>query len=70
MNRSGFKIIETGSRLDGLYISKIGEITIRIHRPVKGRIKQVIIRYGSGEWFALICVEETETPKKEIEIAI
>jgi|GEM_PF-3664872 len=46
MNRSGFKIIEKGSRLDGLYISKIGEITIRIHRPVKGRIKQVIIKYG------------------------
>ena len=41
------------------------------HRPVEGRIKQVIIkRYGSGEWFALICAEETETQKKEIESVI
>jgi len=39
--------------------------------PVEGRIKQVIIkRYGSGEWFSLICVEETETQKKEIESVI
>ena len=71
LNQSGFKIIETGSRLDKLYISKVGEVPIRIHRPVEGRIKQVIIkRYGSGEWFALLCVEETETTKKEIKSVI
>jgi len=71
LNQSGFKIIKTGSRLDRLYISKVGEVPIRIHRSIEGRIKQVIIkRYGSGEWFALLCVEETETPKKEIESAI
>ena len=71
LNQSGFKIIETGSRLDKLYISKVGEVPIRIHRTVEGRIKQVIIkRYGSGEWFALLCVEEAEAPKKEIKRAI
>ena len=71
LNQSGFKIIKTGNRLDKLYISKVGEVPIRIHRSVEGKIKQVIIkRYGSGEWFALLCVEETETPKKEIERAI
>ena len=71
LNQSGFKIIETGSRLDKLYISKVGEVPIRIHRPVEGRIKQVIIkRYGSGAWFALLCVEETETTKKEIKSVI
>ena len=63
LNQSGFKLIKTGNRLDRLYISK--------DRPVEGKIKQVIIkRYGSGEWYALICVEETEVPKKEIERAI
>ena len=30
----------------------------------------IIKRYGSGAWFALLCVEETETPKKEIKRAI
>ena len=71
LNQSGFKLIRTGNRLDKLYISKVGEVPIRVHRSVEGKIKQVIIkRYGSGEWFALLCVEEAEAPKKEIERAI
>lgn len=73
LNQSGFKIIKTGGRLDKLYISKVGEVPIRVHRSVGGRIKQVIIkRYGSGEWYALICVEEArvEREKKESERAI
>ncbi|MCD6214831.1 MAG: transposase [Candidatus Desulfofervidus sp.] len=72
LNQSGFKLIEMGNRLDKLYISKVGEVPIRVHRPVEGKIKQVIIkRYGSGEWYALICVEEAEAPlKKEIEKVI
>ena len=71
LNQSGFKLIKTGSRLDKLYISKVGEVPIRVHRSIEGRIKQVIIkRYGSGAWFALLCVEETETTKKEIERVI
>ncbi len=68
LNQSGFKLIKTGNRLDRLYISKVGEVPIRVHRSIEGRIKQVIIkRYGSGEWFALLCVEEAEAPKKDIE---
>jgi len=76
LNQSGFKLIKTGNRLDKLYISKVGEVPIRIHRSIEGRIKQVIIkRYGSGAWFALLCIEETETqkkktPKKEVERVI
>jgi len=66
LNQSGFKIIKTGNRFDRLYISKVGEVLIRVHRSIEGRIKQVIIkRYGSGAWFALLCVEETETQKKK-----
>jgi len=71
LNQSGFKLIKTGNRFDRLYISKVGEVLIRVHRSIEGRIKQVIIkRYGSGAWFALLCVEEVETPKKEIESAV
>ena len=71
LNQSGFKLIEKGSRLDKLYISKVGEVPIRMHRSIEGRIKQVIIkRYGSGAWFALLCIEETETQKKEIKSVI
>lgn len=66
-NQSGFKIIKTGKRLDLLRLSKIGDIPIRVHRSVKGRIKQVIIkRHNSGKWFACICVErEVKAVRRE-----
>jgi len=58
-NQKGFKLIKTGKRLDLLRLSKIGDVPIRIHRPIKGKIKQVIIkRHNSGKWFACICVED------------
>jgi len=66
-NQSGFKLIKTGNRLDLLHLSKIGDIPIRIHRPVKCKIKQVIIkRYNSGKWFACVCIERgVKTVKRE-----
>ncbi len=70
-NQSGFKIIKTGKRLDKLHLSKIGDIPIRIHRKIEGKIKQVIIkRYNSGKWFALICVEEKDKQKPKTSKAI
>jgi putative transposase len=58
LNQSGFKVIKIGKRYDKLYISKVGEIPIQIHREIGGKIKQVIVkRYKSGEWYALISVD-------------
>ncbi len=58
LNQSGFKVIKTGKRLDKLYISKVGNIPIRIHREIEGKIKQVIIKhYKSGEWYVLLSVD-------------
>jgi len=68
-NQSGFKIIKTGKRLDLLHLSKIGNIPIRIHREINGKIKQIIIkRYNSGKWFACIQFESNiEKENKPIE---
>jgi putative transposase len=68
-NQSGFKIIKTGKRLELLHLSKIGNIPIRIHREVKGKIKQIVVkRYNSGKWFACIQVESNiEKENKPIE---
>ncbi|MEM3809481.1 MAG: transposase, partial [Thermoproteota archaeon] len=58
-NQSGFKLAKTGKRLDLLHLSKIGDIPIRVHRPIEGRIKQVIVkRHNSGKWFACVFVEK------------
>ncbi|MEM3809599.1 MAG: transposase, partial [Thermoproteota archaeon] len=58
-NQSGFKLMRTGKRLDLLRLSKIGDIPIRVHRTIEGRIKQVIVkRHNSGKWFACVFVEK------------
>ncbi|MEM3791029.1 MAG: transposase [Thermoproteota archaeon] len=42
----------------------MGDIPIRVHRTIEGRIKQVIVkRHNSGKWFACISIE------KEIKVA-
>jgi|GEM_PF-182329 len=75
-NQSGFKLTKTGKRLDLLHLSKIGDIPIRVHREVEGKIKQVIIKkHSSGKWFAHVCVEKEgkvvgRKPKKVIGIDV
>jgi len=57
-NQSGFAIIDNRIRL-----SKIGSIPIKMHRKIKGSVKQVHIkREQSGRWFAIFSVE-TEAEK-------
>jgi len=71
-NQSGFRLIKTGKRLDLLHLSKIGDIPIRVHREVEGKVKQVIIkRHNSGKWFAYLCVEkEVNVTQREPERAV
>jgi len=72
-NQSGFKIIETNTILDKLHLSKIGDIPIRLHRKIKGNIKQIVVKkYPSGKWYASVCAETDNpmpinyTPKKSV----
>ena len=64
-NQSGFKLIPMGKRLQTLHLSKIGEIPIRCHRKIKGKIKQVTVKKeASGRWFASLIEERKEEIKK------
>jgi putative transposase len=57
-NQSGFKL--EGKKI---ILSKIGEIPIKIHRQIEGKIKGVIIKKeSSGKWFAIFQVEELSKP--------
>ena len=57
--------MDTGSRLDGLHLSKIGDIPIRIHREIKGVMKQVCVKkYASGKWFAFLVVDDIKIYSK------
>jgi putative transposase len=57
-NQSGFKI--EGKKL---ILSKIGAMPIKLHRPIEGRVKGVIIkRTKSDRWYAIFQVEERPNP--------
>jgi len=57
-NQSGFKL-ENGK----LVLSKVGEIPIKPHRKIKGKVKGVIIkRERSGRWYAIFQVEDEPEP--------
>lgn len=58
-NQSGFRIERRG-KTDLLWLSKIGCIQIRLHRPI-GHIKQVTVVRKAGKWHAIVSCELAET---------
>src|SRR3989344_1351436 len=71
-NQSGFKLIQIGKRHQSLWLSKIGNIPIRCHRNIKGKIKQITIKKeSSGKWYASIIDERNiKMPQHEIKKVI
>ena len=56
--QKGFKL-EPGK----LYLSKIGEVKIKLHRTIEGKIKRLTIRRAAtGKWFACFSVEIEDVP--------
>ncbi|WP_254525988.1 RNA-guided endonuclease InsQ/TnpB family protein [Natrinema caseinilyticum] len=78
-NQSGFELKNTSGR-PVLWLSKIGEIPIHLHRdiPENATIKQVTVkREPTGEWFATFGIdvdeataEKPETPEKVVGIDV
>ena len=66
-NQSGFKLKNTSGR-PTLWLSKIGEIPIHLHRdiPEDVTIKQVTVKQEpTGEWFAMFGIDvDKDTPEK------
>jgi putative transposase len=64
-SQSGFELRKTGKRLDRLWLSKIGDIPMKVHREIEGNIKQIVIkRYNSGKWYACVSVEAENKPEQ------
>lgn len=53
----GFSI--QGSKLS---LSKIGNVKIKLHRPVEGKIKILTVKRKAGKWYACFSVEREATP--------
>lgn len=63
-NQSGFRIDYNNKRNQTLWLSKIGNISIRCHRKVDGIIKQITIKhFPSGKWFAFVIEDGVKLQK-------
>ena len=57
--QSGFKLTDTGR----LYLSKIGNVKIKLHRPLEGKIKTLTIKRDTlGNWWACFACEVETIP--------
>ena len=67
--QSGFKIAS-----GKLYLSKIGDVKIKLHREIEGEIKRCTIRrYPTGKWFACITAglpDPELSPKEESVVGV
>jgi putative transposase len=64
---------QSGFRLDGkkLWLSKVGAINIKLHRPIVGQVKGVIIKHElSGKWYAIFQCENVVNPLSEVNRSI
>ncbi len=50
---------------DVLSLSKVGQVRVRLHRPIPGEIKTVCIRKQAGFWYACFSVEYESNPLPE-----
>jgi putative transposase len=58
--QKGFRLI--GNRLK---VTPFGEVKLKLHRPIKGKIKTLVLkRKSSGKWFAIFTAEEDEQSRQ------
>jgi putative transposase len=56
----GFRIV--GNRLE---VTPFGEVKLKLHRPVKGKVKTLVLkRESTGRWFAIFTVERKNEPSQ------
>ena len=58
-------IIETDFRHNRLKVPKLGEVKIRMHRPLQGDPKEVTLIKKASGWYAHIVCDIPDTPKVE-----
>lgn len=54
----GIRLLESGK----LRIQGVGQVKIKLHRPIEGKIKTVTIRREAGKWYACFSVEIDAAP--------
>jgi len=66
---AGWKLLveEQGKKIKGtLHLTKIGQIKVKLHRPLEGRIKTVTIKREVDQWFVIFSCEVEASEKLEL----
>jgi putative transposase len=55
-----------------LYLQGVGDLKVKLHRPVEGRVKTVSVKREAGRWYVLFSceVEPTLLPPSELAVGI
>ena len=56
-NQSGFKLTPIKNKKGLLFLSKIGDIPIKLHRQVEGNIKSITMKKSLGKWYCSIVTD-------------
>ncbi len=66
-NQSGFAFHD-----DALHLSKIGDVRIKTHRPIDGKVKAVIIKREGTRWYGVVQIdtEVNVLPKNDAVVGI
>jgi len=65
--QSGFVLLDN----DGLHLSRIGDLKIKLHRPIGGKIKRLTIRRdGVGHWHACFSCNVDQKPLPQIDTVV
>ena len=56
-NQSGFKLRRIFKKNGRLELSKIGDVKIKLHREVEGKIKQITVKKSVDKWYATIITD-------------
>ncbi len=62
LNSKGYRYAMSFSANGKLFNMMMGEVDILFHRPLEGRIKQLIIKRQGHRWYAISCVERQAAP--------
>jgi len=68
-----FTYPQSGFKIEGkkLFLSKIGRVSIKLHRPIRGAVKTLTVkRMPSGKWFAIFSCEVKIEPKEKSKGAV
>jgi len=62
LNSKGYRYAMSFSENGKLYNTTLGEVNMLLHRPLEGKVKQLIIKRQGRRWYAIFCVERQAMP--------